>query len=207
MDINFKKYIKDDGKSKISVFSALLNGVTINNTFKHTDERKFGLKVVKEMCFIDENAEIGKSEIKVPHILELKDFENVFTMYNLYVYTPADNKFIINDLSIISPVMCIDKDFICSAVDINKRSKIKYGFNYFYQYVINNLIEVDKWKISYNLSTSYFEISYDSNIIYYIENIDKKTTYSIVLYFCEKYRSEEELIDKYTIDRYIREDI
>ena len=41
----------------------------------------------------------------------------------------------------------------------------------------------------------------------YIENIDKKTTYSIVLYFCEKYRSEEELIDKYTIDRYIREDI
>ena len=126
MDINFKKYIKDDGKSKISVFSALLNGVTINNTFKHTDERKFGLKVVKEMCFIDENAEIGKSEIKVPHILELKDFENVFTMYNLYVYTPADNKFIINDLSIISPVMCIDKDFICSAVDINKRSEIKY---------------------------------------------------------------------------------
>ena len=39
MDINFKKYIKDDGKSKISVFSALLNGVTVNNTFKHTDER------------------------------------------------------------------------------------------------------------------------------------------------------------------------
>lgn len=207
MEINFKKYVKDDGKNKISVFSALLNGVKINSTFKHTDTRLFELKVVKEMCFVDENVEISKSEIKVPHILELKDFENAFNMYNLYTYTPAEDKFVVNDLGIISPIMCIQKDFVCSAVDIKEHNEIKYGFNYFYHYIVDNLIEVDKWKISYNTTTSYFEIVYDGNIIYYIESVDKMTTYSIVLYFCEKYRSEQELIDKYTLTKYIREDI
>lgn len=207
MEINFKKYVKDDGKNKISVFSALLNGVKINSTFKHTDTRLFELKVVKEMCFVDENVEISKSEIKVPHILELKDFENAFNMYNLYTYTPAEDKFVVNDLGVISPIMCIQKDFVCSAVDIKEHNEIKYGFNYFYHYVVDNLIEVDKWKISYNTTTSYFEIVYDGNIIYYIESVDKMTTYSIVLYFCEKYRSEQELIDKYTLTKYIREDI
>jgi hypothetical protein len=207
MEINFKKYVKDDGKNKISVFSALLNGVKINSTFKHTDTRLFELKVVKEMCFVDENVEISKSEIKVPHILELKDFENAFNMYNLYTYTPAEDKFVVNDLGVISPIMCIQKDFVCSAIDIKEHNEIKYGFNYFYHYVVDNLIEVDKWKISYNTTTSYFEIVYDGNIIYYIESVDKMTTYSIVLYFCEKYRSEQELIDKYTLTKYIREDI
>ena len=207
MEINFKKYVKDDGKNKISVFSALLNGVKINSTFKQTDTRLFELKVVKEMCFVDENVEISKSEIKVPHILELKDFENAFNMYNLYTYTPAEDKFVVNDLGVISPIMCIQKDFVCSAIDIKEHNEIKYGFNYFYHYVVDNLIEVDKWKISYNTTTSYFEIVYDGNIIYYIESVDKMTTYSIVLYFCEKYRSEQELIDKYTLTKYIREDI
>ena len=207
MEINFKKYVKDDGKNKISVFSALLNGVKINSTFKHTDTRLFELKVVKEMCFVDENVEISKSEIKVPHILELKDFENAFNMYNLYTYTPAEDKFVVNDLGVISPIMCIQKDFVCSAVDIKEHNEIKYGFNYFYHYFVDNLMEVDKWKISYNTTTSYFEIVYDGNIIYYIESVDKMTTYSIVLYFCEKYRSEQELIDKYTLTKYIREDI
>ena len=209
MEINFKKYVKDDGKNKISVFSALLNGLdfnSINNTFKYTDTRLFELKVVKEMCFVNEDVEIGKSEIKAPHILELKDFENVFNRDNLYTYTPDEDKFVVNDLGIISPVMCIQKDFICSAIDIKEHNEIKYGFNYFYHYVVDNLVEVDKWRISYDTATSYFQITYDGNVIYYIESVDKMTTYSIVLYFCEKYRSEQELIDKYTLTKYIRKE-
>lgn len=233
---NFHKYVKKKDEVKTPLMYLLLNGYSINNVIRtelKTDKNNFGLEITRtyavtkdyvEKAIID--AEINA--IRLPIVCyDINSFEYNSDSPMVYVHLPSDEEqpLLINDIRIVGKVMAFMKNVVIStspAEDlISSDTDANNGFMFFYEYVMENTMQILNWKVEYepieNKGVGTFKVHYisdeidDNNnilsndeILYSAINIDKTTTYKIVLYIIKKVavNVKEWLPDNFIIEQY-----
>ena len=117
---------------------------------------------------------------------------------------------VINDMGVISKIMVITETYVVSSNYAKSFTDSKNnGFMFFHNYVIHSEVRIDKWRLTYKNKT--FNVYYTSKnnngvsteeLLYSAIEIDKTSTYKIVIYIIEK---AAKLIDEWTADNFIVE--
>lgn len=205
MEINFGKYQKSDKNTKVLLLHILLNNYDLSKVERLVEEedvREFGLKIKKVYAitkeYIDAQAiSNAVNGIQVPTICSPQSYEYYSDSPVIHSYTPQDESrpLFINDLNVISKVMIITEECIVSSniarsmIDVETSS---LGFMYFYDYVMKSDMRIGKWHITYE--DKVFNIYYlsenngevNEELLYSAIEIDKNSTYKLVIYVIKK---------------------
>jgi hypothetical protein len=221
----FTRYIKDSQGTKILLFYLILNGYLEDideekelKLVSEEEEYQFGLKISKLYGIISYAIDKDKIEeelelIQTPIVCSLDTFEYHSKSKEIYVYRPdekeegedeEDKELYINDLGVISGVMVIRDDIVISsrkARSFDEDGCIS-GFEDFKRYVLENNLEIDRWKITYE--DKVFTVYYDDRVIYSAIEIDKTSTYKLVIYIIKKINDKSDVKpDRFRVDKYI----
>lgn len=219
----FLKYEKSTNDSKVLLIYLLLNNYSIAK-IKRIEEieesRLFGVKVRKLYGVTEEYVDIAKIEreieaIQSPIICSRQSYEYYSDEPVIYTYTPQmDAPLFINDLNVVSRIMCIGEDYVVSSNEAKDISQCKEsGFMYFYNYVLYDEMTIWKWRLKYE--NKVFSIYYTSTnlageqneeLMFSAIEIDKTSTYKLTLYIIKKaigmveeFPSDNFVTDKYTL--------
>ncbi len=200
----FKKYVEETGKQRIPLLFLLLNHYDIakvTEVIGEEEERLFGTKIRKIYGltdeYVDENAiETEVEMIQNPIICSPQSFEYYSNspVIHLYEAQYPEKSLVINDMNVISKVMMISENYVVSSNHALPLSDTKeVGFTYFMEYVLKSKVQIgEKWYISYQ--DKIFSIKYISKdgdivmpeLVYFAEEIDKTSTYKMVIYVIRK---------------------
>lgn len=214
--MDFIRYKKSDDSTKVLLIYLLLNGLVDEKKIKMIQEETEtvdNLTVIKKYGYTNGFVDVSKiysdiNRITAPIVCSTAAFEYYSVSDEIYVYTPKDidgeKRFIINDLNIISNIMVINPDIVVSskkAMDITDLAENKrLGFTYFAEYVLENKVSVGKWDIAYKDNT--FTVHYGGVDVYKAIELDKTSTYKIVIYIIEKCGISDFKPDAYSVEKY-----
>jgi hypothetical protein len=107
--------------------------------------------------------------------------------------------------------MVITKDQVISSNKVNffiDSDSAVAGFENFKDYVLKGETEVGKWKISYSLTDRLFEVFYTGQLLYSAVELDKTSTYKLVIYIIRKVNRDADnvLADCFECAEYIRKE-
>jgi hypothetical protein len=160
--------------------------------------------------------------IRNPIICSKDSFELYSQAKEVYVYSPeadlneeedaeqpSDNnegkELYINDLGILSNLMVISDDLVIADKRANPfdSDQCVYGFEDFKKYVLTDSLTVGNWDINYK--DKVFTVSYQGKIIYSAVEIDKTSTYKMVIYIIKKVRNDAEVLpDRFIVTKYVK---
>lgn len=199
----FTKYQKRPENIKVLLMHLLLNGFDLNQiecVEEIEESDKFGVKVRKTIGYTREFVDVKKIEQEIeallsPMVCSLQTYQYYCNDPLIYAYEAKipEKTICINDLSIVSQYMIIAKDQVVSSNLAEPLGKCnKMGFMSFFQYVVDEKCDIDRWHIEYH--NREFAIYYKSieqgtsrNIcLFSAVAIDKGSTYKLVLYIISK---------------------
>lgn len=117
----------------------------------------------------------------------------------------AKKELYINDLGILSNLMVISDDLVIADKKANPfdSDQCVYGFEDFKEYVLTDSLTVGNWDINYK--DKVFTVSYQGKIIYSAVEIDKTSTYKMVIYIIKKVRNDAEVLpDRFIVTKYVK---
>ncbi len=199
----FYRYKPEEDGTKVLLIYLILGGylddggAEIKRLEEVEEDRSFGLKLRKTYGVTDfyiDKKEIEREieAIENPIICSPLSYEYYADSERIYVYSPKDagsgEKFVINDMGVISKTMIITRSMVVSdrlAGDCALGAGT-CGFMFFMNYVLEGRFSLLKWHISYE--NSVFTIAYGKpeDVIYEAIEIDKTSTYKIVIYIIRK---------------------
>lgn len=219
----FTKYRKTSDSTKILLMYLLLNGYDIKNVEwaeEIEESRMFGLTIKKIYGITRDYVDVSRiereiEEIKNPIVCSPLSYEYYSDAQNIYSFSPAlpDVPLWINDMDIISSVMIITEDRVVSssyAYPIEDDRCKNKGFMFFYEYVLKEECVVGKWRLQYKnkvFSVYYISLNNDKEeevLLYSAIEIDKTSTYKIVIYIISKASIviDEWLPDNFSVQSY-----
>ncbi len=152
--------------------------------------------------------------IKTPIIYSPRTFELYSNSQTIHVYTPEIEEYplVINDFGIISSDMIITRKCIVSKNIARRDSEIpsdERGFMFFVDYVLKEELRIGKWHIVYE--DKCFAINYISQkdgvdyeeMLYMAIEIDKTSTYKLVIYIIKKVCASQ--LEDWKADNFIDE--
>lgn len=213
----FYRYVKSTNEQKIPLIFLLLNGYDITNVQKAEiikEECGYGITITKKYVITSDFIELSAiqqefNSVKAPIICsDYNSFEYNSDAKYVYVHYPNDDtvNLCINDMRVIGKTIAFIDNIVISDVcaeELFDDKKENRGFMYFYQYVMNNEMNIHNWKIEFiksdgNHDVGSFKIHYISKdiedekskpndeIVYEANNISKNDTYKMVIYIIKK---------------------
>ena len=214
----FTKYIKSNSNTKVLLMYLLLNNYDISKIkqLEETEEdRLFGLKIKKIYGVTEEYVDVRKigeeiEKIQNPIICSPLSYEYYSNSMVIHTYTSRDGKpMVINDMDIISKIMVItDQCIVSSNIAKPLKDTENFGFMFFYDYVMRSEVRIGKWHLIYE--NKVFSIYYlsendgdtDEELMYSAIEIDKTSTYKMVIYIIGKV---SKFIDNWSADNFKKE--
>lgn len=208
----FTKYKLSDGNNRVLLLFLILGGYDINKIVRYEEtleEHNFGLKIKKFYGITPEYVDTDSIEkeienIQCPTICSEQSFEYYADSKKLYEYRArfSERPLYINDMGIISKAMMITDEYIVTSNKATADADLlqeQSGFMYFAEYVKRSSVKVGKWDISYKdnvlnvIYTSPDEKGKEhSELVYSIIEVDKTSTYKLVVYIIRKTVSQFE---------------
>lgn len=205
----FSKYKKEDGKARVLMLYLILNNYNldmIEEAIEVVQSKPFGLEFRKIYGETTEFVDIRRIEaelanICVPIICSPQSYEIYSTAETIHTYRArvTEKPLCINDMGIVSPLMVITEDCVVSnnMATTVENAKAK-GFMYFVDYVLKGECTIGAWNITYK--NKEFDVYYTSqrngeNIkesMYHAVELDKTSTFKLVLYIIMKAAEDEE---------------
>lgn len=198
----FTKYVKSNNDTKVLLMYLLLNNYEmkkVKQIEEIEEDRMFGLKIKKIYGITEEFVDVRKieqeiNEIQTPIVCSMLSYEYYANSAVIHTYT-APNKMplVINDMGVISKIMVISEQCIVSSNSAKSFTDSKNnGFMFFYDYVMKSEVSIGKWRMTYK--DKVFNIYYQSesngvlntDLLYSAIEIDKTSTYKIVIYIINK---------------------
>jgi hypothetical protein len=200
----FTRYKKTDGDTKVLLLYLLLNNYDLSQITRYEEaqeDESFGLKIYKLYGVTKEYIDVARieqelSEIQCPIICSPLSFEYYSKAPKIYKMTKRipEKPLYINDLNVISKHMIITEDTVVSANPAKQVGDAENGFMYFYNYVLKDEMSIGKWTVSYKNKA--FDVFYKNTLdasgtstpelMYRAEEMDKTTTYKLVIYIIKK---------------------
>lgn len=211
----FEKYEKQSSASRVLMMWLLLDGCNLDRIqlLEETEESKaFGLKLKKVYALTEDHIDTDKiyrelEHIQNPTICSEDSYEYHADSPYIYVYRKKDERLplVINDMGVISKTMVISEDTVISdnfANDFMDEECVS-GFPFFEDYVLKNKFNIGQWEVSY--TDKVFKVQYGSEVLYSAIEIDKTSTYKIVIYIVKKAAAKEAVdSDNYICEKYRR---
>ena len=213
----FENYRKLTNTTTVLLMYLLLNGYDAKNieyTVTQTEEKQ-NPKLIKVYAITKDFVNISLIQkeienIQAPRICSLASYNNYSTEPIIHFYEKdkaSENRLWINDLDIISKIMIISEDAVVSSKLAKPLEDCKHrGFMYFYDYVMKDACLIGKWHIQYSNSDRIFSVYYSDNptskeetLLYSVIEIDKSSTYKMVIYIIRK---ASEVIDQWFPDNF-----
>lgn len=228
----FTKYKKSESDIKILLMYLILNNYDLSKIVtveEVVQEQMFGLQFKKIYGITSEYIDVQKideeiTNIRIPVVCSLQSYEMYSNEEVIYIYRPKEKEkpIYINDMNIISPLMVITENCIVSSGTAKPIEEAdNKGFMYFVDYVLKNECNIGNWQITYTTNENhkgnefcvYYSSKKDGKLIkqklYYALELDKTSTYQIVLYIIGKVAQhmEEFLPDNYEKETWERRKI
>jgi len=211
----FDKYEKQSSESRVLMMWLLLNNCNLERVrlLEEAEEsRSFGLKIKKVYGLTEDHIDTDKiskelARIQCPTICSVDSYEYHADSPYIYVYKRRDDNLplVINDMGVVSKTMVIGDDLVISdnfADDFMSRDCIS-GFPYFKEYALRNEFKLGKWTVSF--LNNIFTVQYEKEVLYNAIEIDKTSTYKIVIYLIQKAAVNEEVeSDNFICEKYRR---
>lgn len=223
----FYKYRKSENTVRVLLIYLLLNNLNISEKMlveEVEETRMFGLKIRKLYGVTDEVVDVRAIEneiesIQNPVICSPLSYEYYNDSPQIYVHTAhsKDSPLWINDMGVISRYMVMTDSCIISSNSANPVGKCEQGlgFMYFYDYVLKGQTSIGRWKATFQ--DNVFRIYYSSpeakgsenmieELLYEAIEIDRTSTYKMVLYIINKVMPQIEKIqsDNFDVEEYKR---
>lgn len=206
LDFFLQDYERKATRTKVLLLFLLLEPGNLMETGnvackEETSDLQYGRTITKQYAYTDEYVDTAKiarnlEALPTPVICSKDSFAHYAETQILYQYTAKEGSkpLCINDLSVVSNVMLIDNDLemILSSNMARPRSRLtpqEYGFPWFEQYVRTNHVKLidDVWDISFETDGNLFTITHkDYGVLYQAHEMDKTSTYRLVLYIIQK---------------------
>jgi len=206
----FTKYQKKNNDSKVLLLYLLLNGndmEKIKLVEEAEDSRRKVIYGVTSEAVNGRKFEQEIEAIEAPTVCSMQSYELYSDSKIIHIYTKENNeqKFWINDMSVISKTMVILEDCVVSSNVAHEAEDVKeYGFMHFYEYALKGEMKLGKWHVQYTKENE-FKIFYKGEkdkefLLFSSVEIDRTATYKFVLYIISK--SQEELMGGVQQDNY-----
>lgn len=193
----FTKYRKKKDESKVLLMYLLLNG---NDTEKikvveeKEDEKRKVIYGITSEAVNGRQFEQEIENILAPTVCSPQSYELYSDSKLIHIYTPdSDDDLFINDLGIISQTMVIAENCVVSSNLVKSTEDAeKYGFMYFYHYVLDGEMRLENWHVVYDkglFQIFYYDIKDTQKkefLLFSSQEIDKTSTYKFVLYIISK---------------------
>ncbi len=213
----FEHYEKERDGSRVLMVYLILNDwhKNVESLEEIEENRAFGLRLKKVYGLTKDHIDTAKiyreiEAIENPVICSDASYEYYADSPFIYTYKPKDQSqpLVINDMSVISKTMVVADNYVVS--DNKARSfmeaNVLCGFTHFMQYVLYNQFRLDKWDVSYE--DNVFTICYDGEELYSAFEIDKTSTYKLVIYLIRKAGDKANVkSDNFVCERYTRKAI
>jgi hypothetical protein len=224
MEEQFYKYEKVEKTIKVLFIYLLLNDCAGEKDIDHLEEEEetlmFGIKLKKVYGYSTRYVDVNKivseiASIQTPIVCSPMSYEYFSESPNIYVYTPKKTdegeRFLINDMDIISNVMVITENQIISSNKVSlfiDSDRAVSGFENFKDYVLRGETKVGDWNIRYSLADRLFEVFYGPDLLYSAVELDKTSTYKLVIYIIRKVKRDADnvLADCFECAEYVRKE-
>ena len=201
----FNKYQKKRNDSKVLLLYLLLNGNDMEKVKIVEEAEDARRKVIYGITSEVVNGRQFSQEvesIKAPSVCSPQSYELYSDSKLIHIYTPeSEGDLWINDMSVISRIMVIEKNCIVSSNLAKEIDSIEqYGFMYFYNYVINGEMRLENWHVTYK--DNLFQIFYTGKednlssdegkefLLFSSVEIERMATYKFVLYIISKMQNK-----------------